>query len=34
MDLLALILDFILHVDVHLQKVHTTMASGFMPFYS
>lgn len=32
MDLIYFLIDFILHIDVHLAELVANTASGFMPF--
>jgi hypothetical protein len=32
MDLIRFLIDFILHIDVHLAELVASMASGFTPF--
>ena len=34
MDLIYFLIDFILHIDVHLAELVAEYASGFMPFCS
>jgi hypothetical protein len=32
MDLIRFLIDFILHIDVHLAELVASMASGYTPF--